>query len=75
MSRLSRRIDRIARRMPTPPPAPEPEWVSLMQFFQEDAEFESVRSYAQASGDRFDPADPAVAEIFARARARRDSAR
>jgi hypothetical protein len=75
MKSIARRIDRIARRMPAPPPKPEPEWVSLMQFFQEKAEFESLRSYAQAAGDRFDPADPAVAEIFARARARRDNSK
>jgi hypothetical protein len=75
MSRLSRRIDRIARRMPAPPPAPEPEWASLLPFVHERAEFRSLRDYAQAAGDRFDPADPAVAEIFARARARRDNAK
>jgi hypothetical protein len=75
MKSIARRIDRIARRMSAPPLAPEPEWVSLMRFFQEPAEFKNFRSYAQAAGNRFDPGDPAVAENFARARARRDNAR
>jgi hypothetical protein len=61
--------------MPPPPPPPEPEWVALLQFFHEKADFENFRNYAIAAGDLFDPADPAVAEIFDRARARRDSAR
>jgi hypothetical protein len=74
MTRIASRLHRISRRMPTPPPA-EPEWVSLLRFVQEPTEFRSLRSTAEAAGDRFDPADPAVAEIFDRARARRDSAR
>jgi hypothetical protein len=45
-----------------------------MRFFQEPAEFITLRSYVEAAGDQFDPADPAVAEIFDRARARRDNA-